>query len=140
MKKALLVLILTIEVLGFDTKTASKIFTKIFSAIFSQEMIKVYTEDKEYQKVIQTTQKLRLSTEISLANILLINKKENLPKKEGYTIFTTNLSVFRNNKDAIGAFYWEHNRPKIVFLEQRLKHKDITLSKPFQQYIIKELP
>ena len=133
-------LILTIELLGFDTKTASKIFTKIFSAIFSQEIIKVYTKDKEYEELIQMTKVLELTKELSLADILFINHKENLPQKKGYTIFTTDLSIFRNNKDTIGAFYWEHNRPKIVFLEQRLNRKNIILSKEFQQYIIKELP
>jgi hypothetical protein len=132
-------ILLTVQLLAFDTVTASKIFSKIFGAMFVKQSISVYTINKKYQDVIVTASSLELVKYPESADILLVDKIDEVPKHGKYIIFTTNFSVFEKNKDAVGAFYWEHGRPKIVFIKDRLEAKNLTLSKSFQRYIVKKI-
>jgi len=140
LRKILFSLILTVQVLAFDTPTAAKIFNKIFNEMSMQTPIRVYCINAKYQKVIQLAKDLKLEKNVTFADIVLVDALSEIPKGKHPIIFTTNLSVFRKNTHAIGAFYWEHGRPKIVFLQSRLQKHNITLSKSFQRYIVKELP
>ena len=138
MRKYLFLLIFTSYISAFDAQTASKIFNKIFTAIFPYPTIKVYTKKKEYQEVIVLAPALTLVNNIAAADILLVDAWSEIPN-ENALVFTTNPSIFKKYKHAIGAFYWEHGRPKIVFLQNRLKIHHIILSPLFQRYIVKEI-
>lgn len=138
--KLLFSILLTIQVSAFDTQTASKIFNKIFMATIHKNTIHVYTINDEYTKVIQMAKNLHLEKNISKADILLVDSNSEVPKRNNTILFATNASVFRTNHLAIGAFYWEHGRPKIIFLKSRLEAHHITLSPSFEKYIVKVLP
>lgn len=140
MKKLWISILLSVQLLAFDTTTAAKIFDKIFDAMFTQKSIVVYTVNKEYQDVVVAATSLQLSKSPELADIILVDSKYEVPKGNNYIIFTTDSSVFKRNENAVGAFYWEHGRPKIIFLQSRLNTKGITLSDAFQRYIVKEIP
>ena len=99
----------------------------------------VHTSDAEYQKVIVTAPSLKLTKEFKKADILLVNSSAEIPKGNTKIIFTTNSSVFESDENAVGAFYWEHGRPKIIFLKSRLSEKNITLSPSFHRYVVEEL-
>jgi hypothetical protein len=129
-----------LQLYAFDTVTASKIFDKIFTAMMTHKPITVYTSSAEYQPVITYAGSLKLVKNYRNADIVLVDKSIEVPKEYKGIIFTTNPSVFEQNENAVGAFYWEHGRPKIYFLQSRLKSKGITLSKQFQRYVLKELP
>lgn len=140
MKKLWLSVLFSAQLLAFDTETAAKIFDKIFTAMFAQQPVAVYTVNKKYQEVVVTAHSLHLSKKPKLADIILVDSKHEVPKGSNYIIFTTDPSVFKRNKNAVGAFYWKHGRPKIIFLQSRLNAKGITLSDTFQRYIVKEIP
>lgn len=140
MKKLWLVLLLSVQLLAFDTTTASKIFEKIFTAMLPQKTITVYTVNREYQKVVQLAPSLLLVKKHELANIVLVDSFNEIPEGNQNILFTTNSSVFERNEDAVGAFFWEYGRPKIIFLQSRLDSKNLTLSKAFQRYVVRELP
>jgi len=140
LKKLWISILLSVQLLAFDTTTAAKIFDKIFDAMFTQKSIVVYTVNKEYQDVVVAATSLQLSKSPELADIILVDSKYEVPKGNNYIIFTTDSSVFKRNENAVGAFYWEHGRPKIIFLQSRLNTKGITLSDAFQRYIVKEIP
>ena len=139
MKKLCLILFFSLQLSAFDTQTASKIFEKIFTAINIDSPIKVYTVDAKYKEVIGSADSLQLVERRDLADIILVISKRAVPKYTQKIIFTTSPSVFEKNENAIGAFYWEHGRPKIIFLQSRLQRHNIELSSTFEKYIVKEL-
>ena len=140
MKKLWLSILLSAQLLAFDTETAAKIFDKIFTAMYIQKPIAVYTVSEKYQDVVVTATSLQLSKNPKLADIVLVDSKYEIPKEGNHIIFTTDPSVFKRNENAVGAFYWEHGRPKIIFLQSRLKTKGITITNAFQRYIVREIP
>ena len=140
MKQLLLTLLLSVQLLAFDTATAAKIFEKILTAMQMQTPIATYTSNSEYQQVIEMAPSLSLVKNPNAADIILVDSFAEIPKDNTKIIFTTNASVFKKNENAVGAFYWEHGRPKIIFLKHRLNAKDITISKSFQRYVTKDLP
>lgn len=105
-----------------------------------QTPIATYTSNSEYQQVIEMAPSLSLVKNPNAADIILVDSFAEIPKDNTKIIFTTNASVFKKNENAVGAFYWEHGRPKIIFLKHRLNAKDITISKSFQRYVTKDLP
>lgn len=139
MRIFLLCLLLTLETMSFDVDTASKIFNKIFTAIFSQATIHVYSPNDEYTDVIHKAKNLTLTPSIE-ANITLITTSQELSTNQNQLAFTTDLTVLREGESVIGAFYWEYGHPKIVFIRKRLDHYNIILDKRFEKYIVEELP
>lgn len=105
-----------------------------------QNVIAVYTSNKEYKKVVELAPSLILVKKPESANIVLVDSFEEIPSGDNKIIFTTNPSVFERNDNAVGAFYWEHGRPKIIFLQSRLDVKGIRLTPSFEKYILRELP
>lgn len=126
--------------MSFDVDTASKIFNKIFTAIFSKQTIYVYNQNPDYVEVIHKAENLNLTQDIINADIALLTNPKELMNTHNRLAFTTNLTVLREGESVIGAFYWEYGRPKIVFIRKRLEHYNITLSKSFEKYIVEELP
>jgi hypothetical protein len=135
-----LCILFTIQAMSFDIDTASKIFNKIFTAIFSKQIIYVYSPNPDYIEVVHKAENLDLTQDIIHADIVLLTNTEELAKAQNRLAFTVNLTVLKEGKRVIGAFYWEYGRPKIVFIRKRLEYYDITLAKPFEKYIVEELP
>lgn len=102
--------------------------------------VKVYAAGEAYRKVVTLAQQLEYTSRYQDADIVLVDKWEEIPEGFAGVIFTTNAAVFQKSRHAVGAFYWEHGRPKIYFLRKRLKAKGIDLSAAMQRYLITELP
>jgi len=136
----LLYLLLTLETMSFDVDTASKIFNKIFTAIFSQTSIHVYSPNDEYADVVHKAKNLILTPSSIQADITLLTSTQELSTNQNQLAFTTDLTVLREGESVIGAFYWEYGHPKIVFIRKRLDHYNIILDKRFEKYIVEELP
>ena len=140
MKKYLLFFILGLQLFAFDSATASKIFDKIFHAMLNQKEITVYTMDEDYQKVIIDASELYLCTLASKSDIILVNKLSEVPKgSENRLLFATSYLVYKENKNAVGAFYWDRGHIKIEFSRQRLLDKNIHLPQSFDKYIKDDL-
>jgi len=124
------------ELVAFDRATASKIFDKIFHAMLNKKEITVYTMDREYQDVIMDAPELYLCTLVSKADIILVNKLSEVPKgSANRLLFATSYLVYKENRDAVGAFYWDRGHIKIEFSRQRLLEKSIRLPQSFDKYI-----
>jgi len=135
-----LILFMSLSLFGFDTSTASKIFEKIFTGIIHKEPVNVYTSNPTYQEVVKLSNSLELVAKPFLADIVFADSHNDIPKNYNGVIFTTNVSVFQTCQNTIGAFYWEHGRPKIYFLKQRLEIKKILLHETLKRYIVIKLP
>lgn len=133
--KYLLILILSLELLAFDSATASKIFDKIFTAMIKKDNIAVYTSNIKYKDVVTNSSNLYLSANYEEADIILVDSFEEVPKDSNGILFTTSYLVYENNKNAVGSFYWERGRIKIEFSRKRLNAKKLTLPKSFHKYI-----
>jgi len=140
LRTVLLGIIFTLQANSFDVDTASKIFNKIFTAIFPSQVVRVYTPSSEYYEVIQKAKKLTLVHTSNSADISLITSLKELYSREHQLIFTTEISVLRSSQNSIGAFYWEYGRPKIIFIKPRLDKHNIKLPKNFHKYIVKDVP
>lgn len=127
---------LTCNIFAFDTKTASLIFERIFSAVFSANIIPVYSKDKEYQEVINSSSILQLAAD---ANIIIVSKYKDIPINTNKIIFTTNAKILETNKYVIGAFYWERGQPKIIFVRDRLKYFNLEVDNKFNKYVVDSL-
>jgi hypothetical protein len=120
----------------FDTKTASKIYDKLFFSIYKKNTILVYTPNQTYKSMLQNSQILKNVETIEEATVIIIsNQNEITPKMGNKTIFAANYEVFRDNENAIGAFYWNKGRPEIVFSQSRLLGKNLSVSQDLEKYI-----
>ena len=75
-----LILFLLIQsqyLLAFDIETASKIYDKLFYAVFKKEDIKVYVNDDEYKKMISLSQYLKLTQKIENSALISIKNTFN---------------------------------------------------------------
>lgn len=120
---------------AFDTGMAAKIYERLFHAVVQKEHITVYTVDEEYIEVVHLSPALELTTKLANADIALITHKKDLPSTTYPLVFTTDLRIYKEHPSAIGIFYWEHGRPKIIFSKERLKKFKITLSPEWSKYI-----
>lgn len=121
---------------GFDTKTASKIYDKLFYGVFKKNIIYVYTNNQTYKTVILGSQYLKLVDNVDDANIVLFSSGDDLTyKMKNKLIFATDYDSFRDNSNAIGAFYWNKGRPEIVFSGERLENAKLSLSGEFERYL-----
>jgi hypothetical protein len=135
--KALLVLIfLVFNLFAFDKKTASLIFEKIFSAVTKQEPIEVYAKNSDYEEVIRLSALLEFSKD---AKFVIVSHKSEIPNDPNRILFSTDLEILKNHKNAIGAFYWEKGRPKIVFVKDRLKRFELEIDLSFEKYLVESL-
>lgn len=103
-------------------------------------MVKIYTANPEYLPVIRKAPKLMLVNNVHHTHASLVTSPKELYGTQHKLIFTTSLNVLRKSPKAIGAFYWEYGRPKIVFIQPRLNHYHLTLPKSFHKYIVKDVP
>lgn len=132
-----LILFLLIQsqyLLAFDIETASKIYDKLFYAVFKKEDIKVYVNDDEYKKMISLSQYLKLTQKIENSDIIIITKEEELNEIKDKVAFTIDKELLEKNANIIGAFYWNKGIPEIIFLKERLVKYKLDLSESFKKY------
>ena len=98
--------------------------------------IHVYSQDKEYQDVINLSSRLELDAD---ANIIIVSNEEDIPRNTDKILFTTEAKILEKNTNVIGAFYWKRGRPKIVFVRSRLEHFNLTIDPKFDKYIVDSL-
>lgn len=119
---------------SFDIETASKIYDKLFYAVFKKENIKVYVNDDEYKKMILSSQYLKLTKEIENSEIVIITKEEEIKEIKDKIAFSIEKTFLEKNENIIGAFYWNKGSPEIIFLKTRLEKHKIQLLESFKKY------
>jgi len=132
---------------ALDTKSTLNIYHEIFSSLFGEKMISVYTKDKELRYVFQYSKKIVLSDYIESATIILVSSKANLItlKKEilennaNPIMFTTNYRLLQESNNIVGAFYWKKGRSQLLFIKPRLAKYNIHLAAKYKPFVIDEL-
>ncbi|MEA2050224.1 MAG: hypothetical protein U9O56_05800 [Campylobacterota bacterium] len=141
MIKVLLTIFLSAYLFSFDKVTASKILETVFLGIENKVIKNIKIEDEQYKDVLNLSDKFNIVSNIKSCDILVFDKSKDLNNLNltNKILFATSYNAFRNRKDAIGAFYWFKGRPQIIFLDHRLKEKNISLKPYLQKYITDEL-
>ncbi len=132
---------------ALDTKSTLNIYHEIFSSLFGERMISVYTKDKELRHVFQYSKKIILSDNVANATIVLVSSKANLItlKKEilennaNPIMFTTNYRLLQESNNIVGAFYWKKGRSQLLFIKPRLDKYNIHLTPKYKPFVIDEL-
>jgi len=138
--KILLILSLALELLAFDSATASKIFDKIFHAIVLKKSISVYTVNETYKEVIVNAPDLFLTNSYKEADIILVDDFSEIPKgTKEKLLFSTSYPVFKKIDNVVGAFYWDRGHIKIEFSKKRLFNHKISLPDSFDKYVKDDL-
>lgn len=151
MRKILILLIILYGQLhALESESTLKIYHGIFTALSSKTPINVYTNDKEYRDVFIHSKKIVLSNTLKESDIALVtdertlkdilyvkNTNRNFDKK--LIIFVTNYHFLKISEEVVGAFYWRKGRSQLLFIKNRLKQHNITLSKEYQSFMIDEL-
>lgn len=119
---------------SFDIDTASKIYDKLFYAVFKKEDIKVYVNDDEYKKMVLSSQYLKLTQEIEDSDIIIIRKVEEINEIKDKIAFSIDKDLLDQNTNIIGAFYWNKGNPEIIFIKDRLEKHNLNLLESFKKY------
>ena len=121
-------------IFSFDIETASKIYDKLFYAIFKKENIKVYVNDNEYKKMILSSEYLKLTDKIEDSEIVIITKKEEIKEIKDKIAFGTEKDFLEIDANIIGAFYWNKGVPEIIFIKKKLEKNNLKLLEGFEKY------
>lgn len=138
------------QLFALDKDSTLKVYHGIFSALSSKPSIVVYTNDKEYKEIFQTSKRIFISNEVEKADIVLITNeatlksvlkriKVNRGNSKTPILFVTNYHFLEKSDDIIGAFYWRKGRSQLLFIKKRLNQQFITLPEEYQKFMIDEL-
>ncbi len=150
MKKIFLILlILYIDLYSLEKESTLKLYVGIFSTLSSQNLISVYTNDKEYIDIFKYSKYIKLTSKIEDANIALITNlktlryvlKKNIKTryKRRPILFATNYKLLKESTSIVGAFYWRKGRSQLLFIKNRLSRYGIKLSYDYQKFTIESL-
>lgn len=120
-----------------EIEQEAKIVTKIAKDILNGDVPRVYIPKATNLEYEIYSQMATVVDSCEKANFIFVKHNER-PSCRGVDekiILTNNYKHLSNDSACIGAFYWNKNRPNIIFLEERLKSKNIKLSNMYDKYI-----
>jgi len=148
LKKILFIILLIVELQALERDSTLKLYMGIFSALSSQNIISLYTNDREYREIFKNSRYIKLTSRVEDANIALVTSSKalryilnnNIIGYNRYPIlFVTDYKLLKQTPYAVGAFYWRKGRSQLLFIRDRLSHYNIRLSSDYQKFIIDEL-
>ena len=137
MKALLLCLLLALTLHASDVNHHQiRILEKILSEISIDKELSVWSDNKMIIDELKNNQQLNTSNSCEDADILILQKKENLTDRcKSKCIFVLNYNHLSEIKQSFGALFWKKGRPNIVIIEPRLKKQNITISKNLEPYL-----
>lgn len=132
---SLFLLLLSLPLWSFDHKTAAAIYEKIFQSLFVHPTVNVYVRNKEFAGMFEYSDVLKHVGSEDAAHIAIVTRPDEIPKKRDLALFATDLELLEKHPNVIGAFYWDHGRPKILFWKSRLERFRIEPATGFQKYV-----
>lgn len=137
MSKIIVIFFLISTVYASDSKLASSIFNMIAKNVTAKSNPNVYLHTKIFA-ISDYPDALNIVTECWQADIVILSTIKNIPSQcKNKILFGTRYSHLKD-KNIIGAFFWQKGRPNILFYQERLDKKNITLDKSFDRYIDNE--
>jgi len=120
---------------AYDSKTAAIIYEKIFKSFINSEQINIYADSIEFSEVFKHSSLLNRVYSPFEADITVVTKDDEILEDKTLILFATDIDLVKKSSNVIGAFYWDHGRPKIVFIRSRLKYYNINIGYYFSKYI-----
>jgi len=120
LKKVFLVFFITTFVFATEQ---SELFNNIFPELLHKNRIRVLTKlklDPKYFIIVNSCKK---------AELVIGDFKCNKPT------FVLDYYEFKDNKNAIGAFYWRKGRPQLRFRKSNIDKYHLYISKDFEDYL-----
>ena len=129
MKKLLYIslIIPLILVAGLNVDKISKILADIKS-VKKDKILTFFNSNKN----IHLKQRLKLTSK-EKADIILFPKT-----KSDKIVIVDSYRALQINKNSIGAIYLKKGRTQIIFIEERLKKRGLTLSDPYNKHLLSE--
>jgi len=121
--KKLVILLISLQTL-FGYNSEVELFNKLFTILFQKKEIKIYTK-----KYTFLTPQLKIVSSCKLADLTLGELNCSKPK------FLLDYYNFKNDKNAIGAFYWRKGRPQLRLRKKELEKYKLFISKNFEDYL-----
>ena len=147
MKKYLLSFLLGFSTLyGLESQTTLRLYESLFQTFVHKSTPFVYVSDGEYKKIFKQSHVLKLTEELSKADIVLITDESifltllPLLKKSQKKpiVFGTQRKFLQLSPLFIGTLYWKKGRVQLRFLSERLQRANIVLPEKFQRYILEK--
>lgn len=113
-----------------------RILEKIITEISIDKEISVWSDNKIILDELTRHGKLKITDNCTDANILILEKKENLINEcKSKHIFVLNYNFLTNIPQSFGALFWKKGRPNIVIIESRITTQNIRVSKNLNPYL-----
>jgi len=130
MKKSNIYLLLLMPLLAFSDLNIEKVNGVLSSIKSHNKPLTYYTANIKFMNKLSILK----SNSSKKADVLLFPTNKKVKK----TIIVNSYSDLKNNKKSIGAIYMKKGRTQIMFVDERLKAKGLTLSAKYSKYLIKE--
>ncbi len=117
------------------SNVAANIFDKTVDSFFKEERVSAWGETPEHLQIIQNSQRMVLTKDPANARFLIVARKIPAGIAKDSVVMTTEYLLLEKDKRVVGAFFWQKGRPNLLFLRQRLREADLTLTPEFQKYI-----
>ena len=126
MKK--IVLFLGFSVLLFASAKL-ELFEKLFSSLFQKPVVFVLTNSSDILNA--DSRVLKVVHSCKKADVIIGNVDKNCSKPR----FMLDYYDYKQNKSAIGAFYWRKGRPQLRLREKEIKKYKLHISKDFEDFL-----
>ncbi len=117
------------------TSIGTQIMEKISVALTYKDSVKILVQNKDDLIFIKNSLILKRVDKCEEADIILVKNAYELSCKNNPLIFATSYLGFKNTPSVLGAFYYQKGRPNLILKEEKLKLRNIKLSKEFDRYI-----
>lgn len=136
MKKIILFFLIISTINADNAHKASSIFNMIAKSITKKTEPTIYIH-REVESLQLFPGDIKIVKECAEADIVLLSTLKNIPSEcRGKLLFGTRYSHL-DNRDVIGAFFWQKGRPNILFYKKRLELNGIKLDPSYNKYIEK---
>jgi len=139
MKRLIIALLLVFPLFASDNKdvTRAQIIEKIISNISINEVITVWSDNKELVAEFRKSSNIITTDDCDKANIVVVEDAKNIEDEDckNKPIFVLSYSLLKDLPESFGAFFWKKGRPNIVIIKPRTISQGITVHKELEAYI-----
>lgn len=134
--KKIIILLTLFSIILFASSSESKIIKLIFNSLYPEQTFSIYATDKKTRELVREA---RLVLADSCEEATIVYNATEISTCKDKPLFTNKYQRLKENKNAIGAFYWQKGRPNIVFLKSRLEKYNLTLPQVLKKYEVNNL-
>lgn len=114
---------------------AAQIIDKTLGSLFKSKSVKAWGDTPKQQAIIGHSKTMIWVESPQEADFIIIAEGVPSQFKANCILFGTDYDMLEQDARVIGAFYWQKGRPNLIFLRERLREHNLTLSSDFEKYI-----